>query len=97
MSQITKDDVLRLARLSRLSLTDSEVELYQKELGAIFGYVQKLQSVDTTGVEPAYQVNYLQNITRHDEIVDYGTTKESLMKNAPSTEDGMFKVRRMVG
>jgi aspartyl-tRNA(Asn)/glutamyl-tRNA(Gln) amidotransferase subunit C len=97
MSQITKDDVLKLARLSRLSLTDSEVELYQMELGDIFAYVEKLGEVDTSGVEPTYQVNYLQNITRHDDIVDYGTTKESLMKNAPSTEDGMFKVRRMVG
>jgi aspartyl-tRNA(Asn)/glutamyl-tRNA(Gln) amidotransferase subunit C len=97
MAEITREQVLKLAGLSRIALSEDEVVEYQRELTAILGYVDKLASVDTTGIEPTYQVNYLQNITRPDEIVDYRTTKESLMKNAPHTEDGMFKVRRMVG
>ena len=97
MSGISKDDVLRLARLSRLTLTEDEIVQYQKELEAILHYVEKLQAVDTDGLEPTYQVTGLQNIVRRDEVIDYGTTTKTLLQNAPQTEDGQFKVDRMVG
>lgn len=97
MSGITKDDVLKIAQLSRLKLTDDEVVKYQKELEAILHYVEKLQAADTEGLLPTYQVTGLTNVLRADEVIDYGTTKASLLKNAPSAEDGHFKVKRMVG
>lgn len=85
-----------MARLSRLHLTDEEIEKYQKEIEAILGYVEQLQKVDITGLEPTYQVTGLQNIMRPDEIIDYGVTPEELLRNAPATEDGHIKVRRML-
>ena len=97
MTKITKGDVLKLAQLARLSLTDDEVEKYTKEIATIFHYVDKLQTVDTEGLEPTYQVTGLMSVTRPDEEIDYGTTKATLLKNAPKTEDGQFKVKRMVG
>jgi len=97
MSTISKDDVLKLAKLARLNLTELEVEKYQKELASIFEYVEKLQAVDTEGIEPTYQVNGLNNSTRNDEIVDYKTSKKDLLKNVPKTEGSLIKVERMIG
>lgn len=96
MAKLTREEVLKLARLSRLHLTDEEIEKYQKEIEAILGYVEQLQKVDITGLEPTYQVTGLQNIMRPDEIIDYGVTPKELLKNAPATEDGHIKVRRML-
>jgi aspartyl-tRNA(Asn)/glutamyl-tRNA(Gln) amidotransferase subunit C len=97
MGSITKEDVQKIARLSRLHLDEDEVIKYQKELEEILHYVEKLQSADTSGLKPTYQVTGLTNVMRADEEVDYGTTKKELLKNAPDSEDGHFKVKRMVG
>ena len=97
MSNISKDDVKNIAKLSRLKLSDEEVTKYQAELEAILHYVEKLQSADTSGLKPTYQVTGLVNVLRADEEIDYGTSKKELLKNAPSQENGHFKVKRMVG
>lgn len=97
MSNISNDDVIRLAKLSRLRLTDDEVKQYQKELTAIFKYVEMLQNIDTEGIEPSYQVTGLHNVFRPDELIDYGVTPKDLLKNAPDTEGDYLKVKRMIG
>ncbi len=93
---LTKDDVLKLARLARLKLTDDEVAKFQEEISAILGYVEQLQTVNLEGVEPTYQVTDLKNVTRPDEVKDYGVPPEELLKNAPATENGHIKVRRVI-
>ena len=97
MTKLSRDDILKLARLARLRLTDEEVTSYQKELSAILDYVAHLDAVDTTGLEPTYQVTGLTNVTRPDEIVEYGTSQEDLLKNVPQKEGALIKVRRMIG
>jgi len=97
MGSITKEDVLKIAKLSRLHLSDDEVIKYQIELVAILHYVEKLQSADTEGLQPTYQVTGLTNVMRSDDVINYGTSQKSLMSNAPDSEDGHFKVKRMVG
>lgn len=67
---ISPDDVKKLADLARLNLTDEEVERYTTDLGAVIGYVEQLQEVDVTGVEPTSQVTGLQNVLREDVVVD---------------------------
>jgi aspartyl-tRNA(Asn)/glutamyl-tRNA(Gln) amidotransferase subunit C len=96
MSKLSRDDVLKLARLSRLRLSDEEVERFAAELSAILDYVQMLDKVDTSGLEPTYQVTGLQNVTRADEVKDYGYKAEELLKNAPAVLDGQFKVKRVL-
>ncbi len=96
MSQLTKQDVLKLARLSRLRLTDAEVEKYQSELSAILGYVEQLNSVDVSDLTPTYQVSGLTNITRPDEIIDYGVLQADLLKNVPVLDGSYIKVKRML-
>jgi len=97
MSKFSKDDIKKLAMLCRLSLSDAEIEKYQKELSSIVEYVEKLQSVDITGFEPTSQVTGLVNVTRPDEIIDYKTKPRDLLENAPEIKDNQFKVNRMVG
>jgi aspartyl-tRNA(Asn)/glutamyl-tRNA(Gln) amidotransferase subunit C len=96
MSKLTREDVLKLAQLSRLSLTDEEIERFREELSSILEYVEKLNSVDISGLEPTYQVTGLKNVMRKDEVIDYGYKTEDLLKNAPAVQDGQFKVRRVL-
>lgn len=98
--KLSRDDVLKLAALSRLRLSEDEVLQYQKELSAILEYVEQLESVDVNGLKPTYQVTGLtsagSNATRQDEVTDQVVQKE-LFKNLPALEDGHIKVKRMVG
>lgn len=96
MSKLSKDDILKLARLARLRLSDDEVEKYQKELSEILDYVAHLDTVDTAGLEPTYQITGLTNMTRKDEVMDYGVTQDALLKNVPNLDGKLIKVRRML-
>jgi aspartyl-tRNA(Asn)/glutamyl-tRNA(Gln) amidotransferase subunit C len=96
MSKLSRDDVLKLARLSRLKLSDEEVEKFRGELSDILEYVEVLNNVDTSGREPTSQVTGLKNVMRKDEARDYGYKTEDLLKNAPAVKDNQFKVRRVL-
>lgn len=97
MAQLTRDDVLKLASLARLGLTDEEVEEFSKELTAILQYVEQLSSADIDGLEPTSQVTGLTNVTRPDEVRQYGYEPLDLLKNVPATENNQIKVKRMIG
>jgi aspartyl-tRNA(Asn)/glutamyl-tRNA(Gln) amidotransferase subunit C len=97
MANLTRDDVLDLARLARLELTDEELETYSHELTKILHYVEQLQEVDVSGLEPTSQVTGLTNVFRKDEVVDYGYAPKELLKNVPEVKDDYIKVKRMLG
>lgn len=97
MADLSRDDVLKLAVLARLDLADEEIEQYSAELGAILHYVEQLQSVDVSGLEPTSQVTGLTNVTRRDEEIDYGYEPRELLKNVPNVQDNQIKVKRMIG
>jgi aspartyl-tRNA(Asn)/glutamyl-tRNA(Gln) amidotransferase subunit C len=59
MTQISRDNVLHLAQLSKLELADDEIDGLQTDISNILGYVEQLGKLDTTGVEPTYQVTGL--------------------------------------
>jgi aspartyl-tRNA(Asn)/glutamyl-tRNA(Gln) amidotransferase subunit C len=97
MAKLSREDVLKLARLAKLELSEDEVEQFTREISEILGYVEQLQRVDVKGLEPTNQVTGLKNVMRPDEIKDYGTTPVGLMKNAPAVEKGQFRVKRIFG
>lgn len=97
MADLTRDDVLKLARLARLTLTDDEIEQYRTQLSEILKYVEQLQNADVEGLEPTSQVTGLKNVTRKDVIVDLGVTPDDLLRIAPKTEGRQVKVKRMIG
>lgn len=97
MSKFTRDDVLKLARLARVYVSDEEVETFTKEFNDILQYVEQLQVVDISGEEPTSQVTGLTNVTREDEVVDYGYQPADLLKNVPHVENSQVMVDRMIG
>lgn len=97
MATLSREDVLKLARLSRLKLSDDEVTEFQTEITEILGYVEQLSEVDTKGLEPTSQVTGLTNVMREDEVIDYGASQDELLKNAPAQDKKQFKVKRVLG
>ncbi len=95
MAQLSKEDILKLAQLARLRLSDEEVVQYQSELAHILEYVEVLNNIDLHNYEPTAQVNGLKNVTRKDELLMQAAA-EDLLSNAPATQDGYVKVQRMV-
>ena len=97
MSKLTRDDVRKLASLSRISVTDDEADALSEDLSAILGYVEQLSSVDTEGLQPTNQVTGLTNVFRKDEVTNYGYEPSDLLKNVPKVQDNQIKVKRMIG
>lgn len=96
MTKISRDDVLHLAQLSNLQLNDSEIDGLQADLGNILGYVELLNNLDTSDVEPTYQVTGLQNVWREDKVINYGVTREELLARAPESVDNQVKVPKVL-
>ena len=96
MSKLSREEVLKLAALSKLKLSDEEIERLRGELSEILDYVNLLEKVDVAGLEPTYQVSGLKNIYRDDETKEYGYKTEDLLKNAPAIQDSQFKVKRVL-
>ena len=91
-----REDVLKLASLSKIKLTDEEVDKFVVELDAIVKYVEQIDSVDVSGLSPTDQVTGLANVTRSDEIIDYEASPKELLKNAPATEKNQLRVKRIL-
>jgi aspartyl-tRNA(Asn)/glutamyl-tRNA(Gln) amidotransferase subunit C len=97
MVKLTRDDVLHLAQLARISLSDDEVDEFSDELSAILQYVEQLSAVDVTDLKPTNQVTGLTNVMREDVIKNYGYAPLDLLKNVPHVQDNQIKVKRMIG
>ena len=97
MSNLTREEVLKLAKLARLALTDEEIDEFARELTEILQYVEQLQNVDISGLQSTNQVTGLTNVMRKDEVRDYGYTPDDLLKNVPAVEKHQIKVKRVLG
>ena len=96
MSTITTNDVRHLAQLSNLQLSDDEITSLQTDLANILDYIDQLNEIDTSGVEPTYQVTGLENVWR-DDAVDSGTvTREDLLALASDQADNSIKVPQVL-
>ncbi len=87
-------DVEHVARLARLNLTEEEKVKFSKQLGDILKYMEQLNEVDTTGVEPMNHPIDFSNVMRED-VARYDCSREELMANAPEVEQDYFKVPKI--
>ncbi|MGB6129982.1 MAG: Asp-tRNA(Asn)/Glu-tRNA(Gln) amidotransferase subunit GatC [Psychrilyobacter sp.] len=92
---LTREDVLKVAKLSMLEFKESEVMTLQNELNDILEFVSKLDEANVEGVVPMTQVNEMYNSFRED-VVRESLTKEEAIKNAPEEVEGSFAVPRTV-
>lgn len=88
---IDREQVLHVARLARLRLTDEEVETMTVELSGILGHVDRIGKLDLDGVEPTTHTVALENILRADEPRP-SLSPEAALANAPEPQDGAFRV-----
>jgi aspartyl-tRNA(Asn)/glutamyl-tRNA(Gln) amidotransferase subunit C len=91
MAAISRDDVLHVAHLARLHLTDDEVDRMQEQLSNILEAIETLRDVDTSHVGPTASVNQLENVMRED-IARPGLTREAALANAPLRDDPFLRV-----
>jgi aspartyl-tRNA(Asn)/glutamyl-tRNA(Gln) amidotransferase subunit C len=91
---ISRDEVLHVARLARLALTDEEVERLGAQLNAILEAVGKVSELDLEGVEPTAHPLDLLNVWAEDEPSPSLSVDEAL-ENAPDREQGFFRVRQV--
>ncbi|TMR11099.1 Asp-tRNA(Asn)/Glu-tRNA(Gln) amidotransferase subunit GatC [Nonomuraea turkmeniaca] len=96
MSAITRDEVAHLARLSRLALTDDELDHYATQLDAIIEAVAKVSEVAAEDVPPSSHALPLTNVFRADEVRQ-SLTPEQALSGAPAVEDDRFQVPRILG
>lgn len=87
-----KINVAHVAKLANLILTEDETKKFEKQLAEVLSYIEKLNEVDVTGVEPTSQVTGLENITRED-IVAPSLTQDEALSNATSEQNNLFKVK----
>ena len=91
---ITIKDVEHVARLARLELSEDEKVMFTGQLGDVLAHVEKMNQVDTTGVEPMNHPIDFSNVMREDKKI-YENTREELMQNAPDIEGDYFKVPKI--
>lgn len=96
MSTITTNDVRHLAQLSNLQLSDDEITSLQTDLANILDYIDQLNEIDTSGVEPTYQVTGLENVWRDDVVDTSAVTREDLLALAPEQTDNSIKVPQVL-
>ena len=107
MTQISCEDVLHLAQLSSLKLTDTETDSLRVDISNILGYVEQLKELDTSSVEPTYQLTGLSNVWRQDEVIDYspnsitydvgnGVSRDDLLKLSAETAENSVKVPKVL-
>ena len=92
---ISRADVEHVARLARLHLTDEEVERMRVQLDAILAYIDKLTSLDVTGVEPTSHAVPLVNVMR-DDVPAAGLRQTEALANAPDCAGEFFRVPRII-
>lgn len=97
MTKLGTDDVIHVAKLANLSLSDSEVDKFQKQLSDIVDYISELNCVDTSGVEPTSQCTGLENVTREDEIkVEEILSSDQALSGTDNTYNSYFKVKAIL-
>jgi aspartyl-tRNA(Asn)/glutamyl-tRNA(Gln) amidotransferase subunit C len=93
--KLSREEVLHIARLARLGLTETEVDRLREQLSNILEQFEALQQVDTTDVPPTAQSIPLQNVTRDDEVADSLPPSE-ILANAPRKEGECFRVKAVL-
>ncbi len=87
--------VKRVAHLARIAVSEADAEAMTGELNAILGFVEQLDEVDVTGVEPMTSVTPMEMKKRTDNVSD-GNKAADITTNAPASEDGFFQVPKVV-
>lgn len=93
---ITRKDVLHLAELSNISLSEDQIEPLIRDLDNIVNYFSQLDELNTENVEPTYQCFDMQNVWREDVIEGFEANREDLLALTVESEDNQIKVPKVL-
>lgn len=93
---ISKDDVKKIARLSRLEIQEHEIEKFTGQMNQILDFIASLNKLDTSNIEPTSHANMMGTAFREDLLVD-SQISELVLETAPDAEDHFFKVPKVIG
>ena len=94
--KIKREEIIHLAKLSNLSLSEKEVEGFEGELENIIEYISQLDEVDTENIEPTYQVFEMKNVWREDQIISQDASCEELLKLSQDSSYHQIKVPKVL-
>ena len=92
---VSKEDVKHIAKLSKLNLTQEELEKYTNELSSIVDFANELSNINVEGIKPTAHILDIKNVFRKDEVKEFKDI-DGLMQNAPDKERGMFKIPKVI-
>ncbi len=92
---VSKEDVKHIAKLSKLSLTEEELEKYTNNLSEIVNFANELSSINVENVKPTAHILDIKNVFRKDEV-EASYNREEILKNAPSKDAGCISVPKVV-
>lgn len=92
---INKEEVIHIAKLACLNLSEKEIEGYTKDMQEILSFANMINNVNTDGLNETIGANDSSNILRKDEVKEFAN-REILLKNAPSQDEGMFRIPKVL-
>ncbi len=94
--EVNQDTITHLAELSNFALPDSEKDRLVSDIKGIVKYISQLDELDTSNVEPTYQVFEMENVWREDEILPQEANREALLGLAKEVKDNQIKVPKVL-
>lgn len=95
MSDISRDEIIHIAKLSMLNLSEQEIDNYTKDMQEILGYAEMINNLDTSNIDETIGATEQKNVFRKDEVIE-PQAREELLQNAPSQDEGMFRIPKVL-
>lgn len=96
MIVVAEMNIRQVAALARLELSDEEAERYQEQVGQILHYVEQLNAIDVSGIEPTAHAAAMFDVVREDVPTGGGLTREEALSNAPLVAQDQFRLPKVV-
>lgn len=92
---ISKEEIIHIAKLASLNLSEAEIEMYAKDMTEILDFANMINSVNTDEIKETIAANENYNVFRKDEVIP-SMDRDVLLQNAPSKDDGMFRIPKVI-
>lgn len=92
---ISKEEIIHIAKLASLNLSETEIERYAKDMTEILDFANMINSVDTNQIKETIAANENYNVFRKDEVIP-SVDRDVLLQNAPSKDEGMFRIPKVI-
>ena len=92
---ISKEEIVHIAKLASLNLSEAEIERYAKDMTEILDFANMINSVDTDQIKETIAANENYNVFRKDEVIP-SENRDLLLQNAPSKDEGMFRIPKVI-